>query len=166
MAARLLNTYAGLGVVLVLAALSLTAPLVRAAPSEETAATVRMVEYTYSPKTVTVAAGATVTWQNAGTEAHTATLAGAFDTGSVAPGAASSVTLTEPGTFQYACQFHGGPTGAGMSGTVVVTAASVAASNGGMPPVGANALRLFPLVLAACGLILLGFGLRTVRLER
>jgi Copper binding proteins, plastocyanin/azurin family len=41
--------------------------------------------------------------------------AGAFDTGTIAPGASRTVVLKRPGTYTYYCQFH-----AFMRATVVV----------------------------------------------
>jgi plastocyanin len=40
---------------------------------------------------------------------------GAFDTGTIAPGASRTVVLERPGTYTYYCQFH-----AFMRATVVV----------------------------------------------
>ena len=140
------------------------------------ARTVRMVEYTYDPKVITVAVGEPVTWRNAGKEAHTATLAGVFDTGRVEPGAEAAVTFDQPGTYRYVCQFHGGPTGEGMNGTVIVSAAIEAQgapeveppANQGMPEaatmpaVGAASPELVLLVGMAWLIILLGLGFRLV----
>jgi plastocyanin len=39
----------------------------------------------------------------------------AFDTGTIAPGKSATVTLRNPGTYTYYCQFH-----AFMHGAVVV----------------------------------------------
>ena len=47
-----------------------------------------------------------MTWTNTDDQAHTATSSGNFDTGSIAAGAAASVTFDEPGTFTYICSFH------------------------------------------------------------
>lgn len=72
--------------------------------------------YAFHPGTVTVAPGAKVTFTNRDQTNHTATAnGGAFDTGTLAPGAAKTVVLTKPGTYTYICQFH-----AFMKATVVV----------------------------------------------
>ncbi len=136
------------------------------AAAQSGGARVLMIEYTYEPKTVTIVAGSTITWHNAGKEAHTATLAGVFDTGSVAPGADAKLTFTSPGTFRYACRFHGGPTGAGMNGTVVVTEAPPTKGSAGgptLPGAGASSLPLIALSLAAVAFGLIGLGLRSAR---
>jgi hypothetical protein len=77
-----------------------------------------MGENFFSPVTVTITAGATVTWVNTGQEDHTATGNG-FDTGTVAPGASASHTFSTAGTFPYVCALH-----SDMSGSVQVLAAA------------------------------------------
>ena len=84
----------------------------------QSSATVGMVDNQFDPSTVTVSAGATITWVNNGANNHTATGSG-FDTGQVAPGASASVTLDTAGTYDYICSVHG----ASMSGSIVVMAA-------------------------------------------
>ena len=138
---------------------------VRAA-QESSAATITMLEYTYSPKTTMVSAGATVVWRNSGKEAHTATVAGDWDTGSVAPGAEARVSFDKPGVYRYVCQFHGGPTGEGMNGTLVVTAAptpSPSPAAPSLPPVGGAGLPVVSLVAAAIACLALGLRLRQAR---
>jgi plastocyanin len=84
--------------------------------------TVRIQDFTFTPGTVTVAVGDTVTWQNDDTNGHTATSDGNFDTGAIAPGADAAVTFDTAGTFGYICTIH-----PNMTGTVVVEAGSDAA---------------------------------------
>jgi plastocyanin len=77
---------------------------------------VEIVEFTYQPDPVVVAAGGKVIWQNEDTAPHTATADdGSFDTGTLEKGKLKSETFKEPGTFTYFCQIH--PT---MHGTVEV----------------------------------------------
>jgi len=73
----------------------------------------------YSPNPSTVKVGQTVAWRNADSVAHTATAdGGAFDTGSIAPGATSSpITMNAAGSFPYHCAIHGFV----MTGTLTVT---------------------------------------------
>ena len=104
-----------------LMALMLNTGLAHATNRATTSVTIRVLEYTYDPKTTTIDIGSTVTWRNIGKEAHTATFVGVFDTGNIAPGREASWTFTQPGTFRYVCRIHGGPTGEGMNGTVIVT---------------------------------------------
>jgi plastocyanin len=64
--------------------------------------------------------GATVTWTNADSMAHTATANdGSFNTGVIEPGAsATSPPFKTPGTFPYYCTIHGQVS---MNGTIQVT---------------------------------------------
>lgn len=94
---------------------------------------------TFSPKTVTVSQGDTVTWSNAGGFHNVK-----FDDGSFTTTLSSSA-WTEPrtfptaGTYRYYCEAHGGPDGVDMSGTVVVvppsgTTTPPPGGGGGGPP--------------------------------
>jgi len=73
----------------------------------------------FSPTPLTVAVGTTVTWKNGDSTAHTATADNSsafhFDTGGISPGAASAVTFTQAGTFEYFCNLH-----PAMRGKIVV----------------------------------------------
>ena len=118
-----------IGVARILTAVALLvsafAGLAHAAPTQQGNMSIKMVDYAFQPKTMTVPVGTTITWTNTGKMPHTATSdTGVFDTGNVDPGATSkSVTFSTPGTFPYFCKYHGGKGGAGMAGTIVVTAA-------------------------------------------
>ena len=80
----------------------------------------------FRPEELTLAAGTTVTWVNAGRNPHTVTADdGAFDSGDMAPGATFSHTFDRPGTFPFYCRYHGAPGGLGMAGLVVVGGAEV-----------------------------------------
>ena len=62
---------------------------------------------------VTVSVGTIVTWTNSDTLTHTVTSdSGAFDSGSLAPGAKFSFTFQTRGTFPYHCTPHPGMVGA------------------------------------------------------
>ena len=70
----------------------------------------------YSPDSVNVSVGGTVTWMNNDSTAHTSTSdASGWDSGVVAPGASFSRTFPTAGTFSYHCTLH-----TGMVGKVVV----------------------------------------------
>lgn len=85
--------------------------------------TVTISDFAFSPATVTITAGDSVTWTNADPVVHTATsTTGAFDSGDIAQGESFSVTFTTPGTYDYFCTPH--PT---MTGQIVVQAAAPAA---------------------------------------
>ena len=86
--------------------------------------TVTISDFAFSPATVTITAGDTVTWTNTDPVVHTATsTTGAFDSGDIAQGESFSVTFTTPGTYVYFCTPH--PT---MTGQIVVQAAAPAAT--------------------------------------
>ena len=81
--------------------------------------------FSYSPASVTVNVGDTVTWTNSDAQAHTATADdGSWDTGNIANGGTDAVTFATAGTFPYHCDVH-----PQMTGTVTVQAA--AAPGGG-----------------------------------
>lgn len=72
-------------------------------------ATVKVVNYGFSPKALTVMLGNSVRWRNASTKTHTATptVTWSWSGVTVARGAASSVvTPTQAGTFPYFCSIH------------------------------------------------------------
>lgn len=76
----------------------------------------------FMPTTVEATVGATITWSNDGHSAHTVTADDAsFDSGVLNSGDTFTMTFDAPGTYAYYCDFHGGPGGQGMSGTIVVT---------------------------------------------
>ncbi|HEX5825312.1 MAG TPA: cupredoxin family copper-binding protein [Candidatus Limnocylindrales bacterium] len=76
--------------------------------------------FAFSPGSVTVAVGDTVTWSNADVQSHTATADDAsFDTGTIAGGTSKSVSFATAGTFAYHCKIH-----PSMTATIVVDAAA------------------------------------------
>jgi len=94
---------------------------------------ISIVDNSFSPQTITIAPGETVTWTNNGTMQHTVTADdGSYDSGSLNPGASFSHTFTSAGTFPYHCTFHGAAGGVGMSGTIIVESASSATSTSAM----------------------------------
>lgn len=128
-ASRLAFVLVGQATVLALAAL-----VVAPSPGRSATHTVEIADFTFSPATITIQAGDTVTWTNADPVEHTATsTSGGWDTGLIAEGASASITFTEPGTYDYLCSPH--PT---MTGRIVVTAApapSPAPAGGALPDV-------------------------------
>jgi plastocyanin len=87
-----------------------------AARDDSEPATVTMADASFSPGTVRIKAGESVTWKNSTQLTHTATGEG-FDSGNVAPGKSWSHTFAKPGTYAYVCVPH---EAAGMKGTVIV----------------------------------------------
>ncbi|MDE1925125.1 MAG: cupredoxin domain-containing protein [Patescibacteria group bacterium] len=103
---------------------------------------VSMVGMTFSPGTITIAAGDTVTWTNNSSLQHTVTADdGSFDSGTINAGGTYSHTFMTPGTYRYYCRFHGALGGVGMSGTIVVTR-----SNANTQPNQSNTQQTMPVV--------------------
>jgi plastocyanin len=80
--------------------------------------------FRFSPATVTVNVGDTVTWTNRDGQAHTATSGTAWSTGDIGGGRSKSITFRTPGTFDYICAIH--PT---MTGLLVVRAGTAPATD-------------------------------------
>ena len=79
-----------------------------------------ILDYSFSPATITVHVGDTITWTNQGKQPHTATASdGSFDTGTLHTGQSGSHVFTKAGTFSYICSIH-----PFMHGTVVVQGSS------------------------------------------
>ena len=75
----------------------------------------------FTPKNLSVPVGATVVWNRTGTHPHTATADdNSFDSGILRAGQSFEHTFTQPGTYPYYCDVHGGPGSVGMSGSVTV----------------------------------------------
>lgn len=89
--------------------------------SAETATTfeVTIADFAFTPSTVEVSVGDTVTWTNTDGVPHTVTQEPAgsgFQSGTIASGESFSQTFEEAGEFSYFCEFH-----PNMTGTIVVT---------------------------------------------
>jgi plastocyanin len=70
----------------------------------------------YTPATLTVTAGTTVTWTNNDNYTHSVTSdTGLFESGDMGNGDAFTFTFSTTGTYDYHCRFHGS-----MTGTVIV----------------------------------------------
>lgn len=84
---------------------------------------VSVINNSFNPSSLTVAAGTTVTWTwGGGAIQHNVVPVGTEPTGSGAPANAPKTyqfTFNTPGTFTYYCAVHGSPTG-GMRGTIIV----------------------------------------------
>jgi len=75
------------------------------------------VDFGFSPVTLAVTKGTTVTWTNTGDAPHTVTAdGGLFGSGTLAGGDTFSHLFTTTGTFAYHCAIH-----ASMTGTVIVS---------------------------------------------
>jgi plastocyanin len=86
--------------------------------------------YRFSPETIQVAAGTTVTWHNRDNFTHSVKLLdGSQPDQRVSPGESIQLTFAQPGTFDYECSLHPRD----MRGTVIVTGAPSADDSGGQP---------------------------------
>ena len=151
-------------------------PVAKAAAS----GSVTITDYEFTPKTITVDEGDTVTWTNKGPAPHTATAEdGSFDTGNLDNGESGSATFTSAGTISYICTPHpfmkgkvvvrgsaagddgdsgSGTTGGGTDDDDAATGDTAAASDGDdsddLPDTGNETL-----LIALLGLATLGAGL-------
>jgi plastocyanin len=80
--------------------------------------TIRMLDYDFQPSKITIDAGTTVEWINAGKHVHTVTDdASAWDSGNLKTGEKFAHRFDQKGTFKYVCVPH---EEIGMTGTIVV----------------------------------------------
>ena len=92
------------------------APVVQ--PPTPVANAVSIKNFAFSPASITVKAGTTVTWTNSDTAPHTVTdLNQAFDSGNIASGKTYKFKFATAGTYTYHCLIHSMMANA----TVVVT---------------------------------------------
>lgn len=139
---------------------------------------VSIIDNSFDPGSITVAAGTTVVWTNNGANPHTVTADdGSFNSGTLDPGGTYSVTFNTPGTFGYVCTIHDG-----MAGTVVVTGGDDGDTGDGdgaddgdaappaqMPTTGAGTSALHDsttmlIVLAGAATVLLALAMRQRRM--
>lgn len=94
-----------------------SAPSASSQPASGAGAKVDIADFKFKPVTVTIKAGAKVSWINHDSAEHTATVSGqsALDTGNLQKGDEKSLTFAKAGTYAYICGFH-----PFMKGTVVV----------------------------------------------
>ena len=68
---------------------------------------IEMLDFEFSPPSVTIATGGKVIWLNQGQAPHDATADdGSFGTGTLEPGKLKSETFKEPGSYSYICTIH------------------------------------------------------------
>ncbi len=69
--------------------------------------TVDIKNFAFSPVTITISKGQTVTWTNMDSVPHTITsTTGVFDSQPIEPGHTFSYTFNDAGTFEYSCTIH------------------------------------------------------------
>ena len=116
---RLLPLLALTGLVLLAAPAAAASSSAAASAAAQDGGEAKIVDFDFSPRRLTVAAGSKVTWSNTGQRPHTATdRGGTFDTKPIAPGASAEVTLSSPGTYFYFCRINP----AKMNGVLTVEA--------------------------------------------
>jgi plastocyanin len=134
--------------------------------------TVYIQDFYFSPASINIEPGTTVTWVNQGQAPHTAThTGGTFDSGTLQPGQSYSYTFNRAGTYAYYCQIH-----PNMTGTIVVGgggaayfAGSATASPTASPTATASALvatggaPVVPAITLAASLALVVSGLAALR---
>lgn len=77
---------------------------------------VTIQNFAFSPASLSVKVGDTVTWNNNDNASHTVTANdGSFNIGTINPGNTGSYTFTKAGTYPYYCSFH-----PNMKGTITV----------------------------------------------
>lgn len=84
----------------------------------QSAPAVAIKDFAFSPASITIKIGSSVTWTNKDVVSHSATeVHNVFDSGGIAPNAAFTYKFTSAGTYTYHCTFHSMMANA----TVVVT---------------------------------------------
>ena len=113
---------------LVCASLAIPAGMTAAEPPASTVAsrpaaakaTVKLSNFQFQPKVVTVKVGTTVEWINEKGK-HTITADdGSFESPTLAEGGRYEFQFNKAGTFAYHCHFHGDTGGKDMAGKIVV----------------------------------------------
>jgi plastocyanin len=103
-------------VILAVAALALSWGAGRAVAAPANTIQVSAKNFMFSPATITVKVGATVTWLNLDEEPHTVfSNAGLFRSSALDTKESFSFTFDKPGTYHYLCTIH-----PQMLGTIVV----------------------------------------------
>jgi plastocyanin len=105
--------------VLTLAALAFASLTALASTARAETHNVTVSSFQFDPSVLTIAPGDTVVWTNVEGSHDVVADNGSF-AGPFGSGWTYSRTFGEIGTFGYYCSPHGGPGGAGMSGTIIV----------------------------------------------
>ena len=84
-------------------------------------ATVKIGNFQFTPKTLTVKAGTTVEWVNEAGRHTVESDTGAFKSETLGDGGRYEFKFDKPGSYPYHCSFHGDKGGKDMAGKIVVT---------------------------------------------
>lgn len=99
-----------------MAGVAATFLMVPVTPHAQQANSIVMRNFDFAPMSLTVKAGATVTWKNTDGEPHTVTsVDGLFRSGALDTDDTYSFKFAKPGTYKYACSIH-----PRMIGTILV----------------------------------------------
>ncbi len=91
---------------------SASSPSATSSPSAKASAnlggsTIRLANFAFSPKTITVKLGEPVKWTNNDVVIHTVTSdQGIWNSGDLPPGGSFTFTFEQPGTYAYHCSYH------------------------------------------------------------
>lgn len=150
----------------VLGALTLTAPVLVAAPASAggscheparslVGTEVGMTEGCFTPSVLQVRPGRTVAFRNPSKAMHTVSTTGGEFGAEVAPGEALQIRFDEAGVFPYFCHYHPGMVGAIVVTDVTPSDLASSAGGGGGPSAGVAAVVAGGLGIGA-GLVLGG----------
>ena len=122
----------------------LIAPSSAGATGHQTANIVYIRDFYFSPASISVQPGTTVTWVNAGRAPHTVTSDdGQFDSGVLMPGDSYKVKFVGHGTLTYYCAIHPFMRGSVGVGTPAVGGgASMMGGGGGGQPMGGQPMPM------------------------
>ena len=122
-----------------------------AAPPPPGSSSIAIIDFDYTPVTITAPVGTRVNWVNRGAALHTVTARdGSFDSGLMASGGSFSRLFGTPGTFLYICSIH-----PNMQGTVRITSAT-----GSVPPPATPAPTAAPKPVPPGRLVIADFAFR------
>lgn len=107
------------------AAMTTAKPQARAVASAPATAkaTVKLSNFQFQPKVLTVTVGTTVEWINEKGRHSVMADDGSFESPTLAEGGRFEFQFNKPGTFAYHCHFHGDTGGKDMAGKVIVVKA-------------------------------------------
>ena len=86
--------------------------------------TVKISNFQFEPKSLTVKAGTTVEWVNEAGRHTVESDTGAFKSDVLTAGGRFEFKFTKPGAYAYHCGFHGDKGGKDMAGKIIVQRAS------------------------------------------
>jgi plastocyanin/uncharacterized membrane protein YozB (DUF420 family) len=100
------------------------AQLMSAQPANVEKVTVKISNFQFEPKELTIKAGTVVEWIDSGGRHTVEADDGAFKSETLTAGGKFEHRFESPGVYAYYCTFHGDKHGQDMAGTITVTSAS------------------------------------------